>query len=58
MAQKVFLSACGFIKIKVPSHKMSSDMIFDILDQTRIHQENYKTAKSICFDIFGGSGTK
>ena len=55
LTQEVYFSANGFLKIRIPKEEMGGvNQTYDVLDQTRIHHESYRTtymiAKDACLD--------
>ena len=45
-------SACSFLKIRMPSDEVNAkQQTFDVLDQTRIHPQQYNLAHKIACDI-------
>ena len=52
LTQEVYFSANGFLKIRIPKEDISSGVnhTYDVLDQTRIHHESYRTTYMIAKD--------
>ena len=52
LTQEVYFSANGFLKIRIPKEDISSGInhTYDVLDQTRIHHESYRTTYMIAKD--------
>ena len=52
LTQEVYFSANGFLKIRIPKEDMPSGVnnTYDVLDQTRIHHESYRTTYMIAKD--------
>ncbi|KAG9449004.1 hypothetical protein H6P81_008969 [Aristolochia fimbriata] len=50
--KKVFFNAVGFLRVRRSGVATSSTRIIDLLDDTRIHPESYKLAKSMAKDVY------
>ena len=51
LTQEVYFSANGFLKIRIPKEDLQGiSAIHDVLDQTRIHHESYRTTYMIAKD--------
>lgn len=51
LTQEVYFSANGFLKIRIPKEDiMGMSHTYDVLDQTRIHHESYRTTYMIAKD--------
>ncbi len=53
LGKHCYNSAQAFLKIRLPAEEKNRDQQigYDILDQTRIHRENYKLASKIASDL-------
>ena len=51
LTQEVYFSANGFLKIRIPKEDLQGlAAAYDVLDQTRIHHESYRTTYMIAKD--------
>lgn len=49
------MSAIPFLKIRIPPGEETKNMVLDILDQTRIHQQSYVLALKVASDVINDS---
>ncbi|GAB4839170.1 Transcription elongation factor spt6, partial [Ancistrocladus abbreviatus] len=52
LGRKIFFNAAGFLRVRRSGLAASGGQFFDLLDDTRIHPENYALAQEIAKDIY------
>ncbi|GAB4839178.1 Transcription elongation factor spt6 [Ancistrocladus abbreviatus] len=52
LGRKIFFNAAGFLLVRRSGLAASGGQFFDLLDDTRIHPENYALAQEIAKDIY------
>ncbi|KAF8410945.1 hypothetical protein HHK36_003482 [Tetracentron sinense] len=52
LVKKVFINACGFVRVRRSGLVATSSQVIDLLDDTRIHPESYGLAKDLAKDVY------